>query len=150
MLIVIISVVFRSGINKGYAVWKEFKSLPVISVAPVRRPKLDEAGTNYSFKQEKGMMMEKMRAVLRIALTTGHTELCMGAFGVGYGFRNPAVQIAKMWREILFTEKEFEGVFRNVVFAIEATGGTNKDETTDLEIFQREFAPANISKTSYR
>lgn len=95
-------------------------------------------------------MMEKMRAVLRIAIAKNHVELCMGAFGVGYGFRNPAVQVAKMWREILFTEKEFEGAFRNIVFAIESTSGTSKDGTTDLEIFKREFAPDNVSKTSYR
>ncbi|KAL9124209.1 MAG: hypothetical protein Q9217_006438 [Psora testacea] len=143
-------VVFRSGPNKGYAVWKEFKSLPIISVAPVRRPKLDEAGTNYSFKQEKELMKEKMRTILRIAMARQHSDICMGAFGVGFGFRNPAVQVAKMWREILFTEKEFQGAFSNIVFAIEGTGSSSKDVTTDLEIFKKEFAPSNVIKTSYR
>ena len=130
--------------------WKEFKSLPVISVAPVRRPKLDEAGLNYSFKQEKEMMMEKMRAVLRIAIKNNHPDICMGAFGVGYGFRNPAKQVAKMWREILFSEQEFDRAFSNIVFAIESTSGTSKDGTTDLDIFKQEFAPSNVSKTKYR
>ncbi|KAL9098696.1 MAG: hypothetical protein Q9163_005689 [Psora crenata] len=143
-------VVFRSGSNKGYKVWEEFKSLPVISVAPIRRPKLDETGTNYSFKQEKELMKEKMRTVLRIAIARQHSDLCMGAFGVGYGFRNPAIQVARMWREILFTEKEFQGALNNVVFAIENTATTSDDKMTDLEIFKKEFAPSNVIQTTYR
>ena len=96
------------------------------------------------------MMKEKMRTILRIAIVRGHSDLCMGAFGVGFGFRNPPTQVAKMWREILFNENEFNGAFSNVVFAIESTSGTNKDGTTDLEIFSKEFAPSNVIKTSYR
>ena len=95
-------------------------------------------------------MKEKMRTILRIAIVRQHSDLCMGAFGVGFGFRNPAVQVAKMWREILFTEDEFRGAFGNIVFAIESTGSTNKDGTTDLEVFRKEFAPSNVIKTSYR
>lgn len=92
----------------------------------------------------------------------------MGAFGVGYGFKNPAGQVAKMWRDILFTEKEFQGHFSNVVFAIENTaaatgssasatssanppgGSPSRGGLTDLEVFQQEFDPSNVCKTSYR
>ena len=120
-------------------------------MAPIRRPKLDESGMDYSFDQERDLMKEKMRTVLRIAAARHHYDLCMGAFGVGPGFRNPAPQVAFMWREILFSESEFQGVFSNVVFAIEsATSGTSKDGLTDHEIFKREFDPSNIVKTSYR
>lgn len=96
------------------------------------------------------MMKEKMRTILRIAMARGHTEICMGAFGVGFGFRNPAAQIAKMWRELLFAEKEFQGAFSNVVFAIENGGSNGKDSATDFETFKKEFAPSNVIKTSYR
>ena len=95
-------------------------------------------------------MKEKMRTILRIAIAQNHSDLCMGAFGVGFGFRNPPVQVARMWREILFSEAEFQGAFGNVVFAIESTSGTNKDGSTDFDIFEREFAPSNVFKTSYR
>ena len=145
--------VFRANADKGYSVWKEFRSLPVISVAPTRRPKLDDSGAKYSFEQEKELMKEKMRAILRIAVAKQHPDLCMGAFGVGYGFKNPAVQVARMWREILFSEKEFQGQFSNIVFAIEggvAASSPSKGEMTDLEVFEREFDPSNIIKTSYR
>ena len=143
--------IFRSGADKGYKVWKDFQSLPIISVSPIRRPKLDESGNEYSFEQEKELMMEKMRTVLRIAATSQHVDLCIGAFGVGPGFRNPVAQVASMWRDILFSEREFQGVFANIVFAIESSGGASpKSGLSDFEIFQREFHPDNIVKTSWR
>ena len=143
--------IFRSGADRAYKVWKDFQSLPVISVAPIRRPKLDESGKEYSFDQERELMMEKMRTVLRIAAASQHSNLCMGAFGVGPGFRNPVAQVASMWRDILFSEKEFQGVFNNIVFAIESSGGASPGSgLTDFDIFQREFDPGNIVKTSWR
>ncbi len=144
--------VFRANAEKGYSVWKEFRSLPVISVAPIRRPKLDDSGLKYSFEQEKELMKDKMRAILRIAIARQHPDLCMGAFGVGFGFKNPASQVAKMWRELLFGEREFEGHFSNIVFAIEGNVASSPSKTavTDIDIFKEEFDPSNISKTSYR
>ncbi|KZF21766.1 hypothetical protein L228DRAFT_159494 [Xylona heveae TC161] len=143
-------VVFRSGPDQ-YQVWRDFKVLPVISVAPVRRPKLDESGTRYSFEQERELMMEKMRTVLRIAAAWGHSDLCLGAFGVGHGFRNPVTEIASMWRTILFSEPEFQGLFSNIVFAIESSQtGNAKGGLTDYEVFKQEFDPSNIFRTAYR
>ena len=144
-------VVFRSGPEKGYNVWSDFKSLPIISVAPIRRPKLDESGMEYSFDQERELMKEKMRTVLRIAAASQHPDLCMGAFGAGPGFRNPVAQVASMWKDILFSEEEFSGVFANVVFAIESSANSGpKGSSTDLEVFEKEFHPSNIVRTAYR
>lgn len=96
-------------------------------------------------------MKEKMRTALRIAAARQHSDLCIGAFGVGFGFRNPAVQVAVMWRELLFGEQEFQGVFSNIVFALESTtNGSSKGSLSDLDIFRREFDPSNTHKTSYR
>ncbi|KAF2752260.1 hypothetical protein M011DRAFT_463731 [Sporormia fimetaria CBS 119925] len=147
--------VFRHGPDQSYAAWKEMKWLPVISVAPVRRPKLDETGTRYSFAQEKELMTEKMRAVLRIASYCGHTSVCIGAFGVGPVFRNPVGEIAKMWRHLLFEEDEFHGAFTDVVFAIESnlSAGSNNGKTStasDIDVFRTEFDPANLFPTKYR
>ncbi|KAI4164201.1 MAG: hypothetical protein LQ342_002165 [Letrouitia transgressa] len=142
---------YSPQVDDGYVAWKNFKILPVISVAPIRRPKLDETGADYSFDQERDLMKEKMRNVLRIAAAHRHSDLCMGAFGVGPGFRNPAFQVASMWRDLLFSEREFQGAFTNVVFAVEsAAGSTSKDGHTDYEIFKRMFDPSNIVKTSFR
>ena len=123
----------------------------MISVAPIRRPKLDDTATKYSFDQERLLKKDKMRGLLSIAADRGHSELVMGAFGVGFGFKNPPTQFAKMWHEILFEEPEFVGNFSNIVFAIEnAPGSVSKDGVSDIEVFRKEFAPSNVSKTSYR
>ncbi|KAK7521681.1 hypothetical protein IWX49DRAFT_511220 [Phyllosticta citricarpa] len=143
-------VVFRDGPD-NYQVWREFRALPVISVAPVRRPKLDESGQRYSFEQERDLMLEKMRTVLRIAFAWGHRNICLGAFGVGPIFRNPAAEVAKMWKMLLFQEKEFQGAFHNVVFAVETNQpGNTKGGPTEYEIFRREFDPSNVFRTAYR
>lgn len=101
-------VIFRSGPDR-YQIWQEWMALPVISVAPVRRPKLDATGEKYSFSQEKDLMKEKIRTSLRIAVYYKHSDICLGAFGVGPGFRNPAHEVAIMWKDILFNEAEFKG-----------------------------------------
>lgn len=143
--------VFRSGPEKAYTVWPNFKNLPVISVAPIRRPKLDSSGKNYSFAQEKELMKEKIRIVLRIAAAWNHRDVCVGAFGAGPGFRNPIRQLATMWRNVMFSEAEFQNAFDNIVFAIENTREhDNTSQPTDYEVFKQEFDPANVFKTAYR
>lgn len=145
-----VAVVYRDG-PESYQLWREFRALPVISVAPVRRPKLDESGTQYSFEQERELMLDKMRAVLRIAAAWGHKDICLGAFGVGPIFRNPAAEVARMWKSLLFHEKEFQGAFLNVVFAIETNQpGNAKGGTSEHEVFRREFDPSNVFRTAYR
>jgi uncharacterized protein (TIGR02452 family) len=143
--------VYRAGPEKGYVVWRDFKSIPVISVAPIRRPKLDESGNDYSFEQEKELMKEKMRTILRIAMEWDHRDLCIGAFGSGPGFRNPPQQLAIMWRDLLFNEDEFQGAFDNVVFAIEnPAGGSSPSRPSDHDIFKQEFEASNVFKTASR
>ena len=142
---------FRSGPDKGYNLWSEFAWLPVISVAPVCRPKLNGTGNDYSFEAEKEYMKEKIRTVLRIAAAWHHRDLCIGAFGAGPGFRNPVKKLAGMWKDILYSEEEFQGVFSNICFAIERSVATSTtEEPTDYEIFKKEFDPSNVYQTTYR
>ena len=125
--------------------------MPVISVAPIRRPKLDAAGLRYSFEQERELMMEKMRTILRIAAHYRHKDVCLGAFGCGPIFRNPTREVARMWKDLLFGDAEFKGVFANIVFAFEtAQNSSPKGGTPDSDIFRDVFDPSNIFKTSYR
>lgn len=126
-------------------------SLPVISVAPVRRPKLDETGTRYSFAQEKELMKEKMRTVLRIASYCGHSNLVLGPFGLGPIFRNPTREVARMWRKLLFEEEEFRGVFTDVVFAIDSSmvSPPAKNGMPDADVFREELDPSVVFPTQY-
>lgn len=146
-------VVFRGGPDQDYATFQaeDIVSLPVISVAPVRRPKLDETGSRYSFAQEKELMIEKMRTVLRIASYCGHKNLVLGAFGLGPIFRNPTREVAGMWRKLLFEEEEFSGVFTDIVFAIDSSmvEPPTKNGSSDADIFREEFDPSTIFPTRY-
>jgi uncharacterized protein (TIGR02452 family) len=147
-----LTVVFRNGAD-NYQAWQphEYRSLPVISVAPVRRPKLDAAGTEYSFDAEKDLMKEKMKTILRIAAHWGHRDICLGAFGVGPVFRNPARETANMWKQLLFGEQEFKGAFENIVFAIDTSASSSaKSSGSDLEIYKEVFDPHKLFPTKYR
>ena len=96
-------------------------------------------------------MKEKMRTVLRIAAAWHHRDLCMGAFGVGPSFRNPVRQVACMWKDILFSEPEFQGIFDNIVFAVEITAvGNSNGESSDHDVFKEIFDPSNIVRTTFR
>ena len=146
------AVVFRSGAENNYKLWRDHKCLPVISVAPVRRPRLDISHTEYVFDEEKNITKDLIRTVLRIAHYHGHEDICICAFGIGPNFLHPTRQVASMWKDVLFSEAEFQGAFSNVVFVIES--GPNSylgDEAPAvLEIFRREFDPANVVPTTYR
>jgi hypothetical protein len=146
------TVIFRSGPD-NYQVWQlhEYRSVPVISVAPVRRPKLDGSGTVYSFEEEREHMREKMKTILRIAAHWGHRGFCLGAFGVGPIFRNPARETAEMWKHLLFNDREFLGAFNDVVFAIDTSSTSGqKASTSDLEIYRAVFDPNELFPTKYR
>ncbi len=162
-------VVFRGGPEK-YEPWQKYKALPIISVSPVKRPKLDVSGKKYSFKQEKDMMRDQIYTALRIAVFYEHTRLCIGTFGLGSGFRNPTEEVALMWRDAILKNDEFVGRFQDVVFAFEAAEGSSaasistssKGSSTkasssksssssskisvasDLEIFRHAFRPENV------
>ena len=123
----------------------------MISVAPGRRPKLTSDGEDYSFEQERELMREKIRTVLRMAVAWRHQDLCVGPFGIGPGYRNPTQQLASMWKEILFSEDEFENAFSNVVFAIENIAASNGSTgATDFEVFKDEFDPSKVYKLIYK
>jgi uncharacterized protein (TIGR02452 family) len=96
-------------------------------------------------------MKEKMRTVLRIASYCGHRNLVLGAFGLGPIFRNPATEVARMWRKLLFEEEEFHGAFQDIVFAIDSAmvGPPAKGCPSDLEIFRGEFDPQTLFPTKY-
>lgn len=148
---------------------KLLPALPIISVCPVKRPKLDSSGKHYSFKQEKELMRDKITTALRIAIYYGYADLCIGNFGLGPGFRNPPEEVAIMWRDAFMKDPEFAGHFRDVVFAFESLettpnsssskgssskssssksssskSSTSTSASADLDVFRHVFKPENI------
>lgn len=138
--------------------------LPIISVCPVKRPKLDTSGKKYSFKQEKELMKDKIRTALRIAIYYGYPNLCIGSFGLGPVFRNPPEEVANMWKDAFLRDPEFVGHFHDVVFAFEpehlapssskSSSKSSKSSTKstsssarDIDIFRDVFNPSKIHST---
>jgi len=128
--------IIRGGPDQNYQVWDErdWRSVSVISVAPVRRPKIDEVCGTYSFPQERELQKDKMRTILRLAVYHGISDICLGAFGCG-SYRNPIEEVCQLWRELLLDPgSEFEGWFRNVLFAVADSKGER-----NWEVFMRYF-----------
>ena len=57
-----------------------------------------------------------IRTILRIAYNNGQRRLVLGAFGCG-AFANPPGHMAQLFKQV-FEEPEFQGVFREICFAI--------------------------------
>ena len=132
-------------------------ALPVISVSPVHRPKVTRSPTpTYMFSDEREFMKEKIRTALRIAASKKHLDICLGAFGCEPRFGNPALEVATLWKEVLYKETEFNGRFTNVVFAIDdyntssGSKGNGKAGKSDLEIFKEVFDPEKLLSAKYR
>ena len=97
-----------------------YLALPIISVCPVQLPRLDSSNKKYSFKQEKELMRDKIRTALRIAVYYGYSQICISSFGLGPRFRNPTEEVANMWKDAFLNDPEFDGHFRDIVFAFDA------------------------------
>ena len=110
------------------------------------------------------MMRERMQTILRLAAANGHRDLCVGSFGVGPACRNPPRQVAEIWRELLFEDDEFRGLFKNVIFAFDtrreqrdrgsggarargdkagggSSGGAADGGAAEMEVFNEVFDP---------
>lgn len=116
-------IVFRYGEEKGYAFREEPFEAAVITAAPLdfrsdqyydRIYQADSLGT---FTREgQAIMEEKVRTILRIALSYGHDCLVTGAWGYFSHGQNPEI-ITRLFGQIL-EEEEFKDKLREVVFAI--------------------------------
>ncbi|RHZ68564.1 uncharacterized protein CDV56_109678 [Aspergillus thermomutatus] len=132
-------VVFREDTGKRHR-WMDLGKpewLPIVSVVSMAaqfKPAvvIDDNSTEqrYANEEDRDLMKDKMRLVLRIAATHGHRRLVLGALGCGM-FRHPKHDVADCWLEVM-EEKEFKGWFEAIVFAIVDTG----NKTGNLEIFR--------------
>ncbi|MCJ1475882.1 hypothetical protein MMC13_004546 [Lambiella insularis] len=135
-------VVIRESLAKGHALLdlscpQDLPIVSVLSVAAARDPDVMlRAGREerYKFAQDESLMGEKMRSVLRVARRAGHRRLVLGALGCG-AFGNPRGEVARLWKEVL-KEKEFEGWWEGVIFAVLEDGGT-RDGMGNFGVFSR-------------
>lgn len=113
------NVVVCRGPPDGYERLDKWYDLPVVSIAPMRRPKLKDDGSRYSFEQEYDATWRKMRGALCVCLHHGYDRVIIGDFGLGNNHRNPPQVLAEMWRNLFLFDPELRGQFTYVVFTFE-------------------------------
>lgn len=97
---------------------KDWRELPVVSVVPVKRPKLKEGGTTYSFDDERDIARNKLRAALTICAYNDVRSVVIGDFGLG-SCRNPPRLLAELWRDVFLWDPTLRGRIENVAFVFE-------------------------------
>ena len=127
---------FRATKDDGYALLDEPFRAAVISVASLNyNPKhghnsLDNGNIP---EQDKPILKEKIRTILRIGVLKGHDSLVLGALGCG-AFCTPPAQMARLFHEVM-DEEEFQGRFKKIVFAIIDSPSSN-----NFQPFSKEFS----------
>jgi hypothetical protein len=109
---------------------KEVDDAVIISVISVAALDLrdtqmrTEVLTKYPHDEQRAIMKDKIRLLLRVSVRRGKKRLVLGALGCGV-FKNPPVEVATLFREV-FQEEEFRGgLWEQIVFAV-------KRDTTQL------------------
>lgn len=106
-----------------------------LSAAMLRNPETErdeETGfSHYANEQDRQLVLEKMKMVLRICQLRGITKVVLGAWGCG-AFGNPVGEIAAAWRKVLLPRNDNKGKKKStketwtgieeVVFAIKDAG----------------------------
>ncbi|KAF5376169.1 hypothetical protein D9757_009325 [Collybiopsis confluens] len=114
------------------------KVLSVISVSAPKFPPLTPDESDFASKEVKEELKEKVRLVLRIAGSHGKRYVVLGAMGCGV-YMCPPKSVAELMKSVLL-EKEFEGWFTRIIFAILSPPTTD----SNFEIFRDVFAGVQI------
>lgn len=99
----------------------------VVSAAMLRLPETevaeDTGRSAYIHAKDRELVMEKMKAVMRVFQAKGASRVVLGAWGCG-AYGNPVGEIARAWRRVLLGEgkkgkrRERWGGIQEVVFAV--------------------------------
>ena len=65
------------------------------------------------------MVKDKLRVALSIVAYEGAEHVVIGDFGLGNGYRNPPLELAELWREVLLYDPNLRGRFKYVAFVFE-------------------------------
>lgn len=65
------------------------------------------------------MVKDKLRGALRICAYHGYSQVVVGDFGLGNGYRNPPQELAELWREVCLYDPDLRGRIRCVTFVFE-------------------------------
>lgn len=128
---------FRGPESEGSLLEEKPYNIPVISVAALNNPRIDNNGMMYS--EETEITLDKIRTIFHIGMAQFHDSLVLSALGCG-AFANPPKHIAKLFHQVI-EEDEFRDKFKLIDFAIldgYRTGLMHNPEG-NLAPFQKEF-----------
>ncbi|KEF56489.1 uncharacterized protein A1O9_08070 [Exophiala aquamarina CBS 119918] len=122
--------VIRDNLTRGHDILdcrdpRQLPLLAVVSAAALFRPLVnhvlanpsEESSELYADADDRLLMAEKMRVVLRTAIRNKHRQIVLGALGCG-AFQNPPREVSQLWADVL-REPEFSGGWwEDVVFAV--------------------------------
>lgn len=136
--------VFRSPERTDCVILKDPFNVSFISVPAVNNPALTGPGRMRPELQE--IARNKIRTIMRIAISNGCDALVLGAWGCG-SYRNPPAQIASLFHEI-FDEAEFKNKVAEISFAIleDRNSWERTNPKGNLQPFIEEFEKAIIDK----
>ncbi|KAF1956509.1 hypothetical protein CC80DRAFT_444942 [Byssothecium circinans] len=125
-------VLFRSSFTSNHTLTQllplDMPVYSVLSIAGLRSPAVTDSG-KFADDGDRKALKDKIRLVLRVAATEGHTKLVLGALGCGV-FRNPPAEVAECFLGV-FAEKEFcGGWWEDVVFAVMDNAPEGRDGQT--------------------
>jgi uncharacterized protein (TIGR02452 family) len=141
--------VIRDSLANGHKLLdcRDPRQLPVISVvsaAAIYQPSVacklcqpKELSHNfYARGEDRDLMKEKIRIILRTAIKNKHRKIVLGAFGCG-AFRNPPKEVACLFADVLLEPEFSGGWWEDVVFAVLNQGFAGK---MNFDWFERELA----------
>lgn len=98
----------------------------MLTVAALRKPKLDRSGTKYNNDDDRMLMTAKIDTLFRVAIMKGHDSLVLGALGCGV-FRNPNKEVASIFHNCIQTYRKY---FKRIGFAILVVKPIDKENLT--------------------
>ena len=108
--------VFRDQETNGYALLDAPWQTNFVAVAAINLRRSIAHGQTAIPDKFIPSTLHLIRTILRIAYNNGQRRLVLGAFGCG-AFANPPGHMAQLFKQV-FEEPEFQGVFREICFAI--------------------------------
>ena len=120
--------VFREGSKDLYRYMEEPFKADVISIAALRKPRLD-FNNEYADNEAYGRMEVKIRQMFLAPAANGCEVLVLGAFGCG-AYQNPPKVVANIFKDVLETEP-YSGLYKKIVFAVLDDGNSHREHNPD-------------------
>jgi len=116
--------VIRDSEAKGYAFLEQPNTMSFVCVSAYSNPPVEEINGELIIGKKIALCTKKkISTILSIALEEGHDSIVLSALGCG-AYVNPPKHIARLFKEVI---KEFDGQFKEIVFAIYDDHNSGKD-----------------------